>query len=87
MDLNKKLTQFLHKCLEDTIEDESLNPETDFALLGIDSITAFEFTSHLKQAIPSVPLTIFLECKNLKDLQAYLLENHNEELNNFFLKA
>jgi acyl carrier protein len=86
MELNKQVTMFLHKCLEETIEDESTNPDTDFALLGLDSITVFEFTSRLKQAIPDVPLTIFLECKNLEELQGYLISNHSDELATYFSK-
>jgi acyl carrier protein len=87
MELNSKLRTFLIKCLEDAIDEETVNPEKDFALLGLDSITVFEFTSQLRQAIPDVPLTIFLECKNFKELQKYLLLNHNDELTTYFSKT
>ncbi len=83
MELNKALNQFLITCLSNTLEDDSVNPKKDFAVLGLDSISVFDFTAQLKEAIPEVPLTIFLECKNLKELETYLLTNHHEEIKTF----
>ena len=69
------------------MDEECFNPEIDFALLGLDSITALEFTFQLKQAIPDIPLTIFLECKNINELKKYLILNHNDELIAYFSKS
>jgi len=88
MELNKhlrlELNQFLINCLVKTMDDEDINSNQDFAIMGLDSISVFDFTAQIKEAIPEIPLTIFLECKNIKELQNYLLNNHEEELHSFF---
>ena len=83
MEPNKQLTQYLENLLLETIEDENANPKQDFTSLGLDSMSAFTYTSHLKDIVPEIPLTIFLECKNLQELQKYLTENHPKEVEKF----
>ena len=86
MSLDEKLQKFLIECLDDALDGDSISPNKDFAILGLDSISVFNFTSQLKEIIPSIPLTIFIECKNLKELKAYLYENHESELIEYFNK-
>lgn len=84
MNLDSKLDDFINVCLHEALDGEVTSPEKDFAVLGLDSISVFNFTHQLKEVIPTVPLTIFLECKNIKDLKSYLHENHSNELAEYF---
>lgn len=84
MKYETELNNLLEKCLLEAMDESSVDLNKDFILLGLDSISVFNFTTQLKEAIPSVPLTIFLECKNFKELKKYLWSNHETELQQYF---
>lgn len=83
MNQHHELKNILLKCFDEALDGEDLNLESDFSIMGIDSMSAFSFTSNLKEIIPSIPLTIFLECSNVAELQQYIMKNHQNELNQY----
>lgn len=83
-EIDKKLNSFLIGCLSEALDGDTVSPKKDFAVLGLDSISVFNFTTQLKEIIPTVPLTIFLECKNINELKDYLYTNHEEEITEYF---
>jgi len=84
MKYETEIQELIKSYLIEAIEDESVDLAQDFALMGLDSMSVFNFTTQLKLIIPSIPLTIFLECKNVPELTSYLWDNHQEELTQFF---
>jgi len=83
MNQHYELKNILLKCFDEALDGEEVNLESDFALMGIDSMSAFSFTSSLKEVIPTIPLTIFLECSNIAELQQYIIKNHQSELHQY----
>ena len=58
----------------------NIDESAEFASFNIDSFAAFNFISRLNSVIEDLPLTVFMECTTLKELEAYLIENHNDKI-------
>lgn len=65
--------------LEVSVED--IESDIRFEEYGMNSILIHHFNQRMEQDIGSLSKTILFECENVEELTAYMVENHEKELN------
>ncbi len=93
MDLNTQevsvllVENLLLKQFKEIIEESaSINSSTSFAELGVNSMDVLQFIGLLQENFPNLPLTIFLECGNIKELGEYLTKHYPNQIS-IYLKG
>lgn len=62
---------------------EEIDTEKSFVSYELDSYLAFEMVSMLKEVVPELPMTIFIQCRNIEQISEYLITNHKKELKKY----
>ncbi|EPZ49310.1 phosphopantetheine attachment domain protein [Bacteriovorax sp. BAL6_X] len=80
--MNERILKYLNEIIAEISDEKeiTLNLETSFITLGLDSYDAMSFVGRLKEDFEELPVTIFLQCQTTQDLINYLEKNFNEEL-------
>ncbi len=84
----KEVCQYLRNMLAETIDmpAEKIKMNTEFDILGIDSIMIMELNEKLEKEFPKLPKTLFFEYKTVETLAQYFIEKYPDLIEKKFGK-
>ncbi|RDY32904.1 SDR family NAD(P)-dependent oxidoreductase [Lachnotalea glycerini] len=83
-----RLKEFLKDRIATLLKDEkdSIEDETLFSDMGIDSLLGLEFHANLEKSFGELPTSLLFEHTNVKSLVKYLLENKKEKVKEILME-